>query len=161
VFNVGTAVETSILDLAKLMIEISGSRSTIRFVDKEDVYGTSYEDIARRVPDNARMRKVLGVDTEVPLRDGLKRTIDWFRSQTPSRRAGITPRPWPSRNRRRWPRRRLLPSRWTSTRTRAWSRARRGCSKSSRGTAYVRAGSSPWVPIAPAVPRYACSASAA
>jgi UDP-glucose 4-epimerase len=82
VFNVGTAVETSILDLAKLMIEISGSKSTIRFVAKEDVYGVSYEDIQRRVPDNARMKTILGVDAEVPLRDGLARTIEWFRSQT-------------------------------------------------------------------------------
>jgi len=82
VFNVGTAVETSILDLAKLMIEISGSKSTIRFVAKEEVYGASYEDIQRRVPDNSRMKTILGVDAEVPLRDGLARTIEWFRSQT-------------------------------------------------------------------------------
>ena len=81
VFNIGTAVETSILDLAKLMLEISGSKSEIRFVSKEEVYGTSYEDILRRVPDNTRMREVLGVSDEVPLREGLARTIDWFRAQ--------------------------------------------------------------------------------
>ena len=80
VFNIGTDVGTSILDLAKLMIEISGSSSTIRFVSKEEVYGTSYEDIGRRVPDAARMRKVLGVDAEVPLRQGLGQTIEWFRT---------------------------------------------------------------------------------
>ena len=81
VFNIGTAVETSILDLAKLMIEISGSKSTIRFVSKEEVYGTSYEDIGRRVPDNRKMREVLGVTAEVPLRDGLAKTIEWFRNE--------------------------------------------------------------------------------
>jgi nucleoside-diphosphate-sugar epimerase len=81
VFNIGTAVETSILDLAKLMLEISGSKSEIRFVSKEEIYGTSYEDILRRVPDNTRMREVLGVSDEVPLREGLARTIDWFRAQ--------------------------------------------------------------------------------
>jgi len=81
VFNIGTAVETSILDLAKLMLEISGSKNEIRFVSKEEVYGTSYEDILRRVPDNTRMREVLGVSDEVPLREGLARTIDWFRAQ--------------------------------------------------------------------------------
>jgi len=81
VFNIGTDVETSILDLAKLMIDISGSSSTIRFVAKEDVYGNSYEDIARRVPDNGRMRKILGVEAGTPLRDGLARTIEWFRTQ--------------------------------------------------------------------------------
>lgn len=81
IFNIGTAQETSILELAKLMIEISGSRSEIRFVSQEEVYGASYEDIARRVPDNTRMREVLGISHEVPLREGLARTIDWFRSQ--------------------------------------------------------------------------------
>jgi nucleoside-diphosphate-sugar epimerase len=63
------------------MIEVSGSKSTIRFVTKEEVYGTSYEDIGRRVPDATRMRKVLGVTAEVPLRDGLAKTIEWFRTQ--------------------------------------------------------------------------------
>jgi UDP-glucose 4-epimerase len=81
IFNIGTDAETSILDLAKLMIEVSGSTSTIRFVTKEEVYGTSYEDIGRRVPDATRMRKVLGVTADVPLRDGLAKTIEWFRTQ--------------------------------------------------------------------------------
>ena len=43
--------------------------------------GASYEDIARRVPDATKMRKVLGLTAEVPLRDGLAKTIDWFRTQ--------------------------------------------------------------------------------
>jgi UDP-glucose 4-epimerase len=81
VFNVGTDVETSILDLAKTMIEISGSTSTIRFVSKEEVYGTSYEDIGRRVPDIGRMRDILKVEPTTELRDGLARTIEWFRTQ--------------------------------------------------------------------------------
>ncbi|MEY4950651.1 MAG: hypothetical protein RL698_2862 [Pseudomonadota bacterium] len=81
VFNIGTDAETSILELAKLMIDISGSKSTISFVRKEDVYGNSYEDIARRVPDNRRMRETLGVEADTALRDGLARTIEWFRTQ--------------------------------------------------------------------------------
>ena len=81
VFNIGTDAETTILELAKLMIDISGSKSTISFVRKEDVYGNSYEDIARRVPDNRRMRETLGVEADTALRDGLARTIEWFRTQ--------------------------------------------------------------------------------
>lgn len=79
-FNIGTAVETSILDLAKLMIELSHAKSTIKFVTQESVYGSSYEDIPRRVPDNTKMKNVLGVQAETPLREGLARTIEWFRS---------------------------------------------------------------------------------
>ncbi|GIW46111.1 MAG: UDP-glucose 4-epimerase [Candidatus Binatia bacterium] len=82
VFNIGTNVETSILDLARLIIELSGSRSEIRFVRYDDVYGSSYEDIPRRVPDVTKMHEILGVRAETPLRDGLERTIAWFRSQS-------------------------------------------------------------------------------
>ncbi len=80
VFNVGTAVETTILDLARLMIEIAGSSSTIKFVTQESVYGSSYEDIPRRVPDTTKMETILGVRATTPLRDGLARTIEWFRT---------------------------------------------------------------------------------
>jgi len=80
VFNIGTNVETTILDLAKAMIRLSGASSTIRFVPQEKVYGNSYEDIPRRVPDVTRMETVLGVQADTGLDEGLLRTIDWFRS---------------------------------------------------------------------------------
>jgi UDP-glucose 4-epimerase len=80
VFNVGTAVETSILELARAMIDIAGSASTIEFVTQESVYGNGYEDIRRRVPDNSKMQRMLGVTAETTLREGLRRTIDWFRA---------------------------------------------------------------------------------
>ncbi len=82
--NVGTDVETTVLDFAGLMLELYGpAKSKIRFVTQEEIYGPSYEDIPRRVPDNARMRKLLGVTPKVDLRDGLKRTIEWFRKEQP------------------------------------------------------------------------------
>jgi UDP-glucose 4-epimerase len=80
VFNIGTAVETTILELAETMIAIGRSSSTIKFVTQESVYGTSYEDIPRRVPDNTKMHEVLGVKAETTLADGLRRTIEWFRT---------------------------------------------------------------------------------
>jgi UDP-glucose 4-epimerase len=80
VFNIGTAVETSIADLARLMIEIGGAKSTLKFVSQESVYGSSYEDIPRRVPDTTKTENVLGVLANTSLREGLARTIEWFRS---------------------------------------------------------------------------------
>ncbi len=85
IFNIGTDVETSILELAKLMIEIGGGNSTIRFVDQREVYGESYEDIPRRVPDATRMREILGITAETPLREGLARTIESFRDEVAPR----------------------------------------------------------------------------
>ena len=81
IFNIGTDQETTMLELAQTIVELSGSQSQIRFVRYEDVYGEGYEDIPRRVPDVTRMQQILGVRAETPLREGLQRTIDWFRSQ--------------------------------------------------------------------------------
>jgi len=58
-----------------------GTGSKVRLVRQEDVYGPSYEDIPRRFPDITRMRTILGVEPKVELEDGLRRTIEWFRSE--------------------------------------------------------------------------------
>lgn len=81
IINIGSDREVSIKQLATLMISLSGSRSSVAFVPQESVYGDSYEDIPRRVPDTSRMREILGVVPQVSLEDGLKRTIEWFRTQ--------------------------------------------------------------------------------
>jgi len=60
------------------MIKITGNKSTIKFVPQEKIYGTSYEDIPRRVPDNTKMKTVLKVNCDVSLEEGLKKTIEWF-----------------------------------------------------------------------------------
>jgi UDP-glucose 4-epimerase len=83
--NIGVDVETSVLDFAKLMIELHGpSKSKIRFVSQEEVYGKSYEDIPRRVPDNTKMRKLLGVEPKVSLRHGTQLSMDWFMKEANS-----------------------------------------------------------------------------
>lgn len=81
IINIGTDTEVSIHSLAELMIRLWGSRSRITFVPQESVYGRSYEDIPRRVPDLQLMKRILGVTPQVPLEDGLRRTIEWFRGQ--------------------------------------------------------------------------------
>jgi len=83
--NIGVDVETTVLEFAKLMIELYGpTKSKIRFVSQEEVYGNSYEDIPRRVPDNAKMRTLLKVTPKVNLRDGVKISMDWFRKEMAS-----------------------------------------------------------------------------
>ena len=80
--NIGVDVETSVLEFANLMLELYGSqKSKIKFVTQQEVYGNSYEDIPRRVPDNSKMRKLLGVEPKVSLRSGTALAMDWFRKE--------------------------------------------------------------------------------
>ncbi|HLH77861.1 MAG TPA: NAD-dependent epimerase/dehydratase family protein [Candidatus Binataceae bacterium] len=84
--NIGTEVETSVLEFARLMLELYGpSGCKIRFVKQEEVYGNSYEDIPRRVPDASKMRTLLGIEPKVELREGLAKTIAWFRQEQETR----------------------------------------------------------------------------
>ena len=80
VFNIGNDQEVSIRTLAERMIAISGSTSQIRYVPQGEVYGSSYEDIPRRVPDIRRMHEILGVTPKVSLDEGLRWTIESFRA---------------------------------------------------------------------------------
>lgn len=80
IFNVGSDVETSILELAETMIRIAGSPSKIVFVPQVAVYGESYEDVPRRVPCVKRMQEIFGVEAETSLEKGLRQTIDWFKA---------------------------------------------------------------------------------
>jgi UDP-glucose 4-epimerase len=78
--NIGVDVETSVLEFAELMLELFGSnKSKIKFVTQQEVYGSSYEDIPRRVPDNSKMRSLLGVEPKISLREGTQLSMDWFR----------------------------------------------------------------------------------
>lgn len=77
VFNIGNTHEASILELAQMTKELTGSSSEITFVPYSDYYGQSYEDTPRRVPDISRARKILNFKPSVSLKEGLEKTIAW------------------------------------------------------------------------------------
>lgn len=85
IINIGSDEEVSIKQLALLMTRQFGSTSPITFVPQETVYGPSYEDIPRRVPDTRSMREILGITPWVSLEQGLARTIEWFRKNGQSK----------------------------------------------------------------------------
>jgi UDP-glucuronate decarboxylase len=74
VINIGNVNEITILALAKKVIEITGSSSTISF------YPLPEDDPLRRRPDVTRAKQVLGWEPKVQLEKGLVRTIEWIRS---------------------------------------------------------------------------------
>ena len=85
IFNIGNDTETDIKTLAALIIDTVGSKSEIRMVPQESVYGESYEDIPRRIPDLTRQRQILEYTPKVQLAEGLKHTVEYFRQRRGSR----------------------------------------------------------------------------
>ncbi|MBN2215916.1 MAG: SDR family oxidoreductase [Pirellulales bacterium] len=72
--NLGNPGEFSMLALAELVLELTGSKS--KLVHKP----LPPDDPAQRQPDITLARQRLAWEPTVPLRDGLARTIDWFRT---------------------------------------------------------------------------------
>lgn len=73
--NAGNPEEVTILDLARKVIEIAGSRSKVVFSDLPE------DDPRRRKPDISLARKALGWNPGTGLDEGLRRTVEYFRSQ--------------------------------------------------------------------------------
>jgi UDP-glucose 4-epimerase len=69
VFNVGVMEETSILQLAQVVLEIVGSVSKIELVSHEEAYGPAFEDVRRRLPDITRIRSATGWEPTRTLRE--------------------------------------------------------------------------------------------
>jgi UDP-glucuronate decarboxylase len=70
--NLGNPSEKTILELAELVIELTGSKSELRFAP------LPHDDPVRRCPDIALARRVLDWEPRTPLAEGLRQTIDYF-----------------------------------------------------------------------------------
>jgi dTDP-glucose 4,6-dehydratase len=73
--NIGNPDEFTVLELAEVVLELTGSSSEIVFEP------LPVDDPARRRPDITLATRVLGWRPEVELREGLARTYDWFRRE--------------------------------------------------------------------------------
>jgi UDP-glucuronate decarboxylase len=70
--NLGNPVETSILQLAKIIIEITNSSSSLEFQRLPS------DDPRKRCPDISLAKEKLGWEPRVPLKEGLIKTIEYF-----------------------------------------------------------------------------------
>ena len=76
--NVGTGIETSIRETAELVAEAVGFGGEIRW-DPSMPNGQP-----RRSLDSSRAAELFGFRAQVPLREGITRTVDWYQAQAAS-----------------------------------------------------------------------------
>ncbi len=72
--NLGNPSEVTVLQLARTIVRLAGSKSEIVHRD------LPIDDPKQRRPDITRARTLLGWEPEVALEDGLTRTLEYFRS---------------------------------------------------------------------------------
>lgn len=75
IYNVGTGEETTINSLFSLLKELTNA-------DCQEIHGPAKKgEQSRSVVDSAKLRQELGWDPRVPLKEGLRRTVAFFRGQ--------------------------------------------------------------------------------
>ncbi|BBY17286.1 dTDP-glucose 4,6-dehydratase [Mycolicibacterium litorale] len=76
--NIGNPHELTVNQVAEIIRDLAGADSAIEFLPAVE------DDPQRRCPDIATAREHLGWEPRVPYRDGLARTVEWFRSMDPT-----------------------------------------------------------------------------
>ena len=79
VFNVGSRWNCSINQLAKMIIERLGSKSTIKHVSYDEAYEPGFEDMLHRFPNTAKIEKELGWHTKKTLEEIIDDVADFFK----------------------------------------------------------------------------------
>ncbi|MCS7074487.1 MAG: GDP-mannose 4,6-dehydratase, partial [Bacteroidia bacterium] len=80
VFNIGNPIELSINDLAKKIIELTGSSSKIEYIDYKQAYGEGFEDMNRRTADITKLIQAIDFKIEYDLDAILLDVIEYQRS---------------------------------------------------------------------------------
>ena len=74
--NLGTGLQTKVIDLAQQIIAAVGSRSTIDYVPRR-----SWDHSLRRQADISRAQSVLRFAPRTNIAEGIRRTVEWFRQE--------------------------------------------------------------------------------
>jgi UDP-glucose 4-epimerase len=82
-YNVGSGAETSVNRLAEIIVDATGSKSPVQYLDRRDI-----DNVRRRVLNIEKIRREVRWSPQVSLRQGLQRTVAWHR-ETAEAAAGI------------------------------------------------------------------------
>lgn len=77
IFNVGNPEEVTIEELARRVIQLTGSRSTLKYIPYDQAYEVGYEDMRRRVPAIDKLTEWTGYQPTMKLDGILKSVIDY------------------------------------------------------------------------------------
>lgn len=77
VFNIGNNEEITINRLAQMIIDLTGSQSTIEHLPYDQAYAPGFEDMRRRVPSIVKINRMIGYRPRYRLEDTLKRVIEY------------------------------------------------------------------------------------
>lgn len=75
-FNIGNSIPVSIRALAELIVEVTGSDSTIEYVPHEAVFGKHFEDVSVRIPDVGKLQRLTNLTCDSSLEDSLRRIVE-------------------------------------------------------------------------------------
>jgi UDP-glucose 4-epimerase len=79
VINIGNHEEVSMTKLAEKAIEMTGSKSQIRYISYDEAYGAGFEDMQRRVPNLAKAHRLIGYQPTKTLNDIITDVTNEFR----------------------------------------------------------------------------------
>lgn len=82
VFNIASAVETSLNDLAYSLAKVMGSDLTPEYGPERKV-----NPVQRRLADVSKAKQLLGFETQFSLEDGLQKLVNWWREQKQTKEA--------------------------------------------------------------------------
>ncbi len=72
--NLGTGIQTRVIDLAETILRVCGSKSRIEFAPRRN-----WDHSLRREADISNARSVIELAPQVRLEEGIGRTVEWFR----------------------------------------------------------------------------------
>jgi UDP-glucose 4-epimerase len=78
VFNLGSTEEVSIMELARRVRELTGSKSEIVTVPYDEAYEEGFEDMPRRVPDTSKAEALVGFRPTITLDEILQSVIEYY-----------------------------------------------------------------------------------
>jgi UDP-glucose 4-epimerase len=76
VFNVASGTETSLNDLAHMLLRVMGSNAAIEYGPERKV-----NPVPRRLAEISKAREMLGFQTTVSMEEGLRRLVSWWRAE--------------------------------------------------------------------------------